>query len=108
MSKIAYDVKPFKIFMDTLSNSNRFRMVMSLKKPKNVSQICSELKLNQTTVSHNLQRLLDCGFVFYRRNGKEKIFSLNKETILPLVKLIESHTHCYCSKLCHCKMHGGQ
>ena len=86
-------------FLTTLSNKVRLSIVHSLKdNPKNVTQLTNELKIHQTTVSHSLKRLLDCGFVFVERNGKERVYSLNKKTIRPLLKLMEEHVDNYCAK----------
>lgn len=86
-------------FLTTLNNKPRLAIIHSLKdNPKNVTQLTNELKIHQTTVSHSLKRLLDCGFVFVERNGKERIYSLNNKTIKPLIKLMENHVSNYCAK----------
>ena len=86
-------------FLVTLRNKTRLSIVQSLMhKPKNVTQLTSELKIHQTSVSHALKRLLDCGFVFFKKNGKERIYSVNKKTIGPLIKLMENHVNRYCKK----------
>ena len=79
-------------FLTTLSNKTRLAIIRSLRdKSKNVTQLTEELGIHQTSVSHSLKRLLDCGFVFVERNGKERIYSVNKRTIKPLVNLMEDH-----------------
>ena len=86
-----------KIFFGTLDNKYRFKIINALRnEPKNVTEICKALNMNQTTVSHNLARLKTCGFVFVRNNGKERIYSLNSRTIKPLMKLIDEHMNTYC------------
>ena len=88
-------------FLVTLRNKTRLSIVQSLMhKPKNVTQLTSELKIHQTSVSHALKRLLDCGFVFVERSGKERIYSVNKKTIETLIKLMENHVNTYCRKSC--------
>ena len=66
--------------------------------PKNVTKICNAIKCNQSTVSHNLQRLEHCGFVSVRSQGKERIYKLNQKTIEPLLKLMHAHMKNYCEK----------
>ena len=86
-------------FLVTLRNKTRLAIVQSLvKKPKKVNQLTQELGIHQTSVSHALKRLLDCGFVFVKKNGKERIYSVNKKTISPLIKLMENHVDIYCKK----------
>ena len=86
-------------FLTTLSNKTRLAIIQALRdKPKNVTQLTEELSIHQTSVSHALKRLLDCGFVFVEKNGKERIYSVNKKTIKPLLKMMEDHIDNYCAK----------
>jgi DNA-binding transcriptional ArsR family regulator len=86
-------------FLTTLKNRPRLAIVKSLiGGEKNVGQLTSDLGVHQTTVSHSLKRLLDCGFVFVERNGKERVYSVNKKTILPLMRLMDNHVSNYCAK----------
>lgn len=86
-------------FLGTLSNENRIQILLALKKKDmNVSEIMEDLDMMQTTVSHNLKRLQICGFVTVKQEGKFRIYSVNKETIKPLIELIEKHMNKYC---CH-------
>lgn len=86
-------------FLRTLSNKTRLAIIQSLiVESKNVTQLTEELGIHQTSVSHSLKRLLNCGFVVVERNGKERIYTLNKETIKPLMKLMKNHIASYCSK----------
>lgn len=84
-------------FLRTLSNKTRLLIINSLKKkPKNVTELTNELGIHQTSVSHALKRLLDCGFIHVEKKGKERIYELNNETIKPLLKLMEVHVNKYC------------
>ena len=96
--------KPYKLFFGTLANNQRLDIINLLRKgSKNVSRICENLKCNQTTVSHHLAILKRCSFVFVEKNGKERVYSLNKKTIKPLMELIDNHTEEFCEYLCGCK-----
>ena len=82
----------YKIFFGTLVSKSRLKIINLLRiEKKNVSQIAKELKMEQTAVSHDLARLKECGFVNIEINGKFRNYSLNKETINPLMKLIDKH-----------------
>ncbi|MDY6777201.1 MAG: metalloregulator ArsR/SmtB family transcription factor [Candidatus Nanohaloarchaea archaeon] len=88
-------------FLKTLANGTRFAIVLALRDgPKNVTELTEAVGKDQTTVSQNLKRLLECGFVERRKDGKQRIYSLNEETIDPLLELIDRHTDRYCSALC--------
>ncbi len=97
--------KAYNIFFGTLANKNRLKIVNSLRKDsKCVQEICKDLNFNQTTVSHNLKRLLRCGFVFVEKKGKHRYYSLNKKTIKPLMYLIDTHMNDYCEKIARGEM----
>lgn len=90
----------YKIFFGTLDNENRLQIINALRKsPKCVSEICKNLNSNQTTISHSLERLERCGFVFMEKKGKHRIYALNQKTIKPLMNLIDDHMHEFCEKI---------
>jgi DNA-binding transcriptional ArsR family regulator len=92
--------QPFRTFFGTLANQYRLEIIEALrKKDMNVTDICKATGFKQPTVTHNLKRLQHCGFVFMKQNGKERVFSLNKKTIKPVLKLMHSHMNKYCSKI---------
>ena len=90
--------KSYKRFFITLANNNRLKIIHFLQKQgsKNVSDIVEGAKLEQTLVSHNLKRLLECHFVEVEQSGKERVYSLNKKTIQPLLALMDRHVNSYC------------
>lgn len=87
----------YKIFFGTLVSEPRLKIINLLRGGrKNVSEIIAELKIGQTSVSHNLARLKQCGFVNIKTEGKYRYYSLNETTIAPLMKLIEEHMSGHC------------
>ena len=91
-------------FFSTLANPTRLAIIEALvEKPMSVNQIVKELGQEQSMISHNLKRLVDCHFVQSRREGKQKIYSVNHETVGPLMKVIETHYHNFCldGRACH-------
>lgn len=92
----------YRKFFITLGNENRLKIIHFLAKngPQNVSQIVAGTKLEQTAISHNLKRLLSCQFVHLKQNGKERVYSLNEETIKPLLTLMDEHVEKFCKKAC--------
>ena len=93
--------EPYNRFFGTLANQYRLDIIEALFNGKGtVTQLVKSLKFEQSTVSHNLRRLEECGFVSVIPNGKERIYSLNKETIKPLLSLMKKHMDKYCKKVC--------
>ncbi|MDY6769037.1 MAG: metalloregulator ArsR/SmtB family transcription factor [Candidatus Nanohaloarchaea archaeon] len=91
----------YRRFLKTLANPTRFAIVLALREgSKNVTELTRVTGKKQTTVSQNLKRLYDCGFVEREKDGKQRIYSLNHPTIDPLLDLIETHTEEYCQPLC--------
>ncbi|MBI2183867.1 MAG: helix-turn-helix transcriptional regulator [Thaumarchaeota archaeon] len=69
---------------------------------RSVTEISDELGFEQTMVSHHLRCLSFCGFVKSKRKGKNMIYALNKETIVPILKIVEKHLEKYASNLYSC------
>lgn len=91
----------YHLFFSNLSNPLRIEIIESLrKKSKNVSEISSELNVEQSKVSHALSLLRRCSIVECSPRGKERIYSLNKKTIVPILKIIDDHSRNHCSGEC--------
>jgi DNA-binding transcriptional ArsR family regulator len=91
----------YNFFFETISPKIRIRILELLrKKEMSVSEIASALKEEQSKISHNLKRLTDCHLIDVKRQGKKRIYSLNKDTMLPLMKLVEKHVRKFCCKEC--------
>lgn len=87
----------YKIFFGTLFSESRLKIINLLRHgKKNVSEIMKDLKTNQTAVSHDLARMKRCGFVLSQRDGKFVYYMLNKDTIKPLMELIDKHMSKFC------------
>ncbi len=92
----------YKIFLGTLCSESRLKIINLLRSgKKNVSEIMKELKSDQTVISHDLARLKRCGFVKSEIDGKYRYYSLNEETIKPLMGLIDKHMSKYCIHILH-------
>ena len=93
--------EPYKIFFETLGNKTRWDIVHLLQKGKlNATDIAKKLGYEQSLISHHLRRLEKCGFVTVKKNGRERIYALNKETVKPLLQLMDKHMNKFCKKLC--------
>lgn len=97
MAKLEY-----KIIFHTLASKTRLEIIQALRKrPKNVTELTKELPYKQSTISHNLKQLVTCQFVHVQRKGLYRYYSLNEDTIVPLLKVIDKHVKKYCSQVCN-------
>ncbi len=93
--------KSYNIFFETISNKTRLSIIELLKSgPMSVTEICKALNEEQSKISHNLKKLADCHFLDVRQEGKQRIYSLNKDTIVPLMNLVTKHVEKFCDKSC--------
>lgn len=91
----------YHIFFSNLANPLRINIISSLKiREKNVGELSKELKVEQSKLSHALKNLRECNIVNVKEKGKERIYSLNKKTILPILKLIDKHAKINCKGNC--------
>jgi len=84
-------------FFSTLANPTRLATLESLMdKPMNVTQLADTLGQEQSMISHNLRPLVQCRFVQVEKKGRERLYSINHETVDPLFKVIENHAVTFC------------
>jgi len=97
------------LFFSTLANPTRLAILELLRnRPKNVTEISRVLNQEQSMISHNLKPLARCNLVVVERKWKERIYTLNAETMKPLFEIIQKHTENYCPKIkCSRKTIGG-
>jgi DNA-binding transcriptional ArsR family regulator len=87
----------YHIFFRNLANPLKIRIILELKKnERNVNDLSRELNVEQSKVSHALMLLKKCNIVKANKKGKERIYALNKNTIIPMFKLIDEHSQSFC------------
>ncbi len=88
------------LFFETLGTRLKISIISELKKKSlNVNELSKQLSQERSKISHALKSLLECGFVKVEKNGRERVYSLNTDTIIPLLNLVEKHIDKYC-KVC--------
>lgn len=94
----------YREFFRALGNDTRFAIVQLLRdRPHYVGEIVEELGLEQSRVSHNLGCLLNCGFVEWQWQGKNKVYRLNSD-LLPILNGIEKHLARFAPALDSCRV----
>lgn len=90
-------------FFSTMANPTRLAALERLMNgPMNVSQLAEALNQEQSMVSHNLRPLVACRFVHVERRGRERVYSLNRETVEALFGIVANHAEKYCPTGGHC------
>ena len=94
---------PYYPFFRNLANPLRIKIISELKnKESSVNELVNKLNVEQSKLSHALASLRKCNIVNSKEKGKQRIYSLNKKTILPMLKLIDNHAKSFCGRKC-CK-----
>ena len=78
----------FKMFAD----STRIKILYDLfQGEKNVTQICNDLEMNQSAVSHQLKILRSSKLIKARRDGKMMLYSLADEHVKTIIAMGMDH-----------------
>jgi len=89
----------YHIFFKNLSNTLKIRIVSELRnKDLSVNELADKIGVEQSKLSHALIKLKCCKIVDSRIEGKKRIYSLNKKTIISMLNLIDKHEKEFCKK----------
>ncbi len=78
----------FKMFAD----STRIKILVDLSQgEKSVSEICEDLEMNQSAVSHQLKILRNAKLLCVRREGKSMIYSLADDHVSTIIAMGKDH-----------------
>lgn len=78
----------FKMFAD----STRIKILYDLfQQEKNVTQICNDLEMNQSAISHQLKILKSSKLIKSRREGKMMLYSLADEHVKTIIAMGKEH-----------------
>lgn len=78
----------FKMFSD----STRIKILYDLfDGEKNVGEICEDIEMNQSAVSHQLKALRNAKLVKSRREGKAVYYSLDDDHVKTIIAMGKEH-----------------
>ena len=96
MNKYSY----YMFFMN-FSNRTKSDIIDLLRNgPLNVKEIAIKIGGEQSKISHSLQDLRNCNILRVRSEGKHRIYSLNEETVIPMLEIVERHVRKNCLRGC--------
>jgi len=88
-------------FFGNLANPIKISIVEELKKrPLTVSELTKKTGEEQSKISHALANLKECSIVKFEKNGKNRVYSLNKQTIVPMLRILDKHKEKNCKGAC--------
>jgi DNA-binding transcriptional ArsR family regulator len=91
----------YHLFFNNLANELRVEIISALKnKEMCVSELSKNLGVEQSKLSHALTSLKNCNLVKVKQKGKNRIYSLNKKTMLPILEIIDAHSKEHCGGNC--------
>ena len=104
MKRSSYNIPEYNkyyLFFGNLANPLRIEIITCLKeKDMNVGEISKKIGVEQSKLSHALSNLRECNIVNVKQKGKERVYSLNRKTILPMLKIIDNHAQINCKGNC--------
>jgi DNA-binding transcriptional ArsR family regulator len=84
-------------FFTNLANPTRLAAIEQLmNQPMSVNELATALGQEQSMISHNLKPLLQCNLISIQRHGKKHIYDVNRETLSPILEVIQNHAQKYC------------
>ena len=84
-------------FFTNLANPTRLAAIEQLiQKPMSVNELAGALKQEQSMISHNLKPLLQCNLIIVKKEGKKHIYTVNEQTMRPILEAIENHAEKFC------------
>lgn len=100
MKFISYVMVPrYYLFFGNFANPLKIKILNELKKKeRSVLELSRLLKEEQSKISHALKSLKNCSIVKSEKKGKKRIYSLNKETVLPILNIVDKHEEKFCEE----------
>lgn len=89
--------KSYNNFFTNFASPSKFSIIMALRDgPLSVSEIVEKVGEEQSAVSHNLKSMSQCHILNVNKHGKQRIYSLNRQTVIPMLKIVENHVKRFC------------
>ena len=88
-----------QLFFSMFANKLKVRILEELMaRPMGVTELAYSLEAERSKISHALLSMNSCSIVGVEQNGRQRCYYLNRETVLPMIKLVEKHVSKNCKK----------
>ncbi|MFQ6050922.1 MAG: ArsR/SmtB family transcription factor [Candidatus Hydrothermarchaeota archaeon] len=93
-------------FFKALGDETRIKILEALRKNRwmSVTDICDETGKEQSSISHHLACLRNCGLVKTKKKGKFILYSLNGDLVQEILKLSDNHVRTLFEKILACEI----
>lgn len=99
------DYSSYSKFFEALASENRLKILDILSEDeRTVSEISEITAIEQSSVSHHLKCLRNCGFVQRKTDGNRRIYRINSEIVEKLFSTVEEHIENHENGLYACKI----
>lgn len=99
-----FSCRAYNAFFQNFANRSNLALITLLRgRGMGVCELAKMAGMEQSAASHCLRKMHSCNIVTFEKKGRERIYSLNGATVLPLLKLVDRHVAKNCKG---CKLHG--
>ena len=103
MKNTSSNTNTYSTFFGNLANPFKAAIISCLKeseKGMSVQEIAEKMNVEQSKLSHALAGLRECNLVNVSKEGKSRVYSLNRKTLLPILEIIDEHAKSNCAGKC--------
>ncbi len=94
-----------EILFQALSDKTRLQIVfLLLNGEKSVQEISQELGKSQSSISHHLACLKNCGIVNMKKDGKFSYYFINSKDVRDIITLATNHVSNYSKSILSCSI----
>jgi DNA-binding transcriptional ArsR family regulator len=99
------DYSSYSKFFEALGSENRLKILDILGEgEKTVSELSEIAAIEQSSVSHHLKCLRNCGFVQRKTDGNKRIYKINSKAVEKLFLGVEEHIENHKNGLYTCEI----
>ena len=87
----------YHVFFGLFGNRLKVGIISALRREHmGVNELSKKLGEESSKISHALLVLNKCHIVEAEQKGKNRVYSLNKDTMVPLMRLVDRHVEKHC------------
>ncbi|MDD5147918.1 MAG: ArsR family transcriptional regulator [Candidatus ainarchaeum sp.] len=88
-----------QLFFGMFANKLKVRILEELMaRPMGVTELADSLEAERSKVSHALLSMNSCRIIGVEEKGRQRLYYLNRETVVPMMRLAERHVSKNCEK----------